>query len=145
MTSSYDRTFLGIDYGERRIGLAKSDPTGLIASALTTLEVTGDRDAVSKIGGVIEEYQPNGLVIGYPLSMSGEKSRKCEQVDRFVERLGRIFTGPIHKVDERLSSVEATRTIHAHGQKTGKDKKRIDRLAAVLILQRFLDSLPSGG
>ncbi|MFH1372724.1 MAG: Holliday junction resolvase RuvX [bacterium] len=145
MTSSYDRTYLGIDYGERRIGLAKSDPTGLIASALTTLEVTGDRDAVSKIGGVIEEYQPNGLVIGYPLSMSGEKSRKCEQVDRFVERLGRIFTGPIHKVDERLSSVEATRTIHAHGQKTGKDKKRIDRLAAVLILQRFLDSLPSGG
>ena len=142
---SYDRTFLGIDYGERRIGLAKSDPTGMIASALTTLEVTGDRDAVSKIGGVIEEYQPNGLVIGYPLSMSGEKSHKCEQVDRFVERLGSIFTGPIHKVDERLSSVEATRTIHAHGQKTGKDKKRIDRLAAVLILQRFLDSLPPGG
>ncbi len=145
MTASYDRTFLGIDYGTRRIGLAKSDPTGLIASVLTTLEVTGDRDALNQIGAVIEEYQPNGLVIGYPLSMSGEKNRQCEQVDRFIERLGRIFTGPIHKVDERLSSVEATRTLHAHGQKTGKDKKRIDRLAAVLILQRFLDSPLPGG
>ena len=100
---------------------------------------------MNQIGAVIEEYQPNGLVIGYPLSMSGEKNRQCEQVDRFIERLGRIFTGPIHKVDERLSSVEATRTLHAHGQKTGKDKKRIDRLAAVLILQRFLDSPLPGG
>lgn len=141
MTETHDRTFIGIDYGARRIGLAKSDPTGLIASVLTTIEVTSNRNAVDKISKIIEEYQPTGLVVGYPLSLSGEKSRKCLEVDRFIEQLGKIFTGPIHKIDERLSTVEAGHVIHAHGKKVGQDKKRLDRIAAVLILQRFLDGL----
>lgn len=140
-----DRTFIGIDYGTRRIGVAKSDPTGLIASALVTLEVVSDSDAINKISDIIEKYQPKGLVIGYPLSLSGEKSRKSLEVDRFVERLAQVYSSPIHKVDERLSSVEATRIIHAHGKKVGQDKKRVDRLAAVIILQRFLDELPREG
>ncbi len=135
-----DRTYIGVDYGNRRVGLAKSDPTGSIASALTTLEVSSDRDALDKISSIIDEYQPVGLVVGYPLLLSGEKGRKCLEVDRFIARLKRIFTGPIHKVDERLSSAEAKRVIHAHGKKTGQDKRRLDRLAAVLILQRFLDA-----
>jgi putative Holliday junction resolvase len=141
MAKTEDKTFISIDYGTRHIGLAKSDPTGLIASALTTIEVSSDRDAINKISAVIEEHQPVGLVIGYPFSMSGEKSRKCLEVDRFIKRLGNIFSGSIHKVDERLSSVEAERVVHAHGKKTGQDKKRLDRLAAALILQRFLDGL----
>jgi len=144
MAETEDRTFIGLDYGTRHIGLAKSDPTGLIASALTTIEVSSDRDAVDKISAVIEEYQPMGLVVGYPLLLSGEKGRKCLEVDRFIKRLGRIFSGPIHKVDERLSTVEAARVVHAHGKKVGQDKKRLDRLAAALILQRFLDGLPRG-
>jgi putative Holliday junction resolvase len=139
MAETEDKIFISIDYGTRHIGLAKSDPTGLIASALTTIEVSSDRDAMDKISAVIEEHQPAGLVIGYPLLLSGEKSRKCLEVDRFIKRLGRIFSGPIHKVDERLSTVEAGRVVHAHGKKVGQDKKRLDRIAAVLILQRFLD------
>ena len=83
-------------------------------------------------------------MVGYPLLLSGEKGPQCLEVDRFIKRLGRIFSGPIHKVDERLSSVEAARVVHAHGKKTGQDKKRLDRLAAALILQRFLDGLPRG-
>jgi putative Holliday junction resolvase len=144
MAETEDKTFIGIDHGTRRIGLAKSDPTGLIASALTTIEVSSDREAVDKISAVIKEYQPVGLVIGYPLLLSGKKSRKCLEVDQFIKRLGRVFSGPIHKVDERLSSVEAGRVVHAHGKKMGQDKKRLDRIAAVLILQRFIDSLPRG-
>ncbi len=142
MVEVNDSTFIGIDYGTRRIGVAKSDPTGLIASALTTLEVTSVSDALKKLSEIIGEYGPKALIVGYPLSMSGEKSRKSLEVDRFVERLAQVYSGPIHKVDERLSSVEATRIIHAHGKKVGQDKKRIDRLAAVIILQRFLDGLP---
>ncbi len=142
MIEPHDKTFIGIDYGTRHVGLAKSDPTGLIASALTTIEVSSDRDAVDKISTIIEEYQPAGLVVGYPLLLSGEKSPKCLEVDRFIERLERTFSGPIHRVDERLSTVEAERVVHAHGKKIGQDKKRLDRIAAVLILQRFLDSLP---
>jgi putative Holliday junction resolvase len=140
MNTSGQGIYIGIDFGTRRIGLARSDPTGTIASALTTLEVTSANDAAAKIEAVIEEQRPYGLVIGYPLSLSGESSAKCRQVDSLIEKLAAVFAGPIHKVDERLSSVEARRVIRSHGKKVGQDKKRVDRLAAVLILQQFLDS-----
>ena len=140
--TDYDRTFLAIDYGHRRIGLAKSDPTGLIASALSTLEVKSDSHALELLGPILEKYAPDGLVIGYPLFTSGDRSDMCVEVDRFVEKLAEIYAGPIHKVDERYSSSEAADVIHAHGKKVGQDKKRLDRLAAVIILQRFLDAHP---
>ena len=139
MNSVQDKTMLGIDYGERRIGLAKSDPTGLIASALVTLEVRSRKDALEQIQRQIREHRPAALVVGYPLLASGDKSDKCLQIDRFVEELKGIYEGPIHLVDERHSSQEAAAIIHAHGKKTGSDKRRVDRLAAVIILQRFLD------
>jgi len=119
--------------------MAKSDPTGLIASALTTLEIKSNSHALKLIGSLLEEHSPDGLVVGYPLLASGDPSDLCVEVDQFVEKLARIFPGPIHKVDERYSSVEAAEVIHAHGKKVGQDKKRLDRLAAVIILQRFLD------
>lgn len=142
MTVSYDRTFIGIDYGERRIGLAKSDPTGLIASALRTLEVSSEAEALTALANIIKEHEPNGLVVGYPLLASGDKSEKCRRIDRFVERLREVFSGPVHLSDEQYTSKEAADIIHAHGKRVGRDKRRIDRLAAVLILQRFLDELP---
>ncbi|MEE8577059.1 MAG: Holliday junction resolvase RuvX [candidate division Zixibacteria bacterium] len=136
-----DRTFLGIDYGARRVGLAKSDPTGLIASALTTLEVRSDKEAAEKIWQQIEKYCPNGLVVGYPLRADGSKSEKCLEIDKFVDLLKTNYDGPVHLEDERHSSEEAADIIHAHRQRVGKDKGRLDRLAAVIILQRFLDEL----
>ncbi|MEA3296910.1 MAG: Holliday junction resolvase RuvX [candidate division Zixibacteria bacterium] len=139
MDRSQNSTFIAIDYGRRRIGLAKSDPTGLIASALTTIEVRSQRDAIDKIAGIIDEYQPDSLVVGYPLLASGDKGEICSEIDRFIEKLADIYDGPIHKVEEEYSSVEAARIVHAHGKKTGRDKKRLDRLAAVIILRRFLD------
>ncbi len=139
MEKKYDRTYIAIDYGERRIGLAKSDPMGLIATALATLEVGSIKQALEKIAAIIDAYQPNGLVVGYPLLDSGDRSDKCAEVDRFIEKLKEFYDGPIHKVDESHSTTEAADIVHAHGQKVGKDKKRLDRLAAVVILQRFLD------
>jgi len=137
-----NRTFIAIDYGERRIGLAKSDPTGMIASALATLEVKSQKDALEQLRRFLEEYRPDAVVVGYPLLLSGDRSDKCEAVDKFIEELKNFYPGPIHKVDEHYSSVEAAKIIHAHGKKTGQDKKRIDRLAAVIILQRYLDENP---
>ena len=142
MLQSHNRTFIAIDYGSRRIGLAKSDPTGTIASALTTLEVKSPKDALAQLSTIIDEYTPDRLVIGYPVLRSGDKSKKCLEIDRFVEKIKDIYKGPIEKVDERHTSQEATAVIHAHGKKAGKDKKRIDRLAAVIILQRYLEDLP---
>ncbi len=134
-----NKTYLAIDYGERRIGLAKSDPTGLIASPLETLEVKSRKDAINKISQVIDEYNPDGIIIGYPLHASGDRSNKCEAIDRFVDELRDVYKGPITKEDEQYTSSEAAGIIHAHRKKIGQDKRRLDRLAAAIILQRFLD------
>ena len=139
MTETNDRTFLALDYGRRRIGLAKSDATGLIASALTTLEVKSHKQALEELAGIIGEHRPAGLVIGYPLLASGDKSDLCLEIDAFIGKLKGLYEGPIYKVDEYGSSEEAADIVHAHGKQVGRDKKRIDRLAAVVILQRFLD------
>lgn len=143
MTELTDRTVLAIDYGSRRIGLAKSDPTGLIASPVGTLEVKSKREALEKLLKVIGEIVPSAIVIGYPLLASGDKSDKCLEIDRFVELLSSRISVPIHRVDESHSSTEAHRIIHAHGKRVGHHKKRIDKLAAVIILQRYLDEAPS--
>jgi putative Holliday junction resolvase len=139
MCSEYNRTYLAIDYGKRRIGLAKSDPLGVIASALGTLEVRSRRDAVAQVRRMIDEYQPNALVIGYPVLSSGDRSPMCDEIDLFLADLTMFWHGPVHKVDEDYSSSEATDMLHAHGKRVGKDKGRVDRLAAVVILRRFLD------
>lgn len=139
MAQPPNRTYLSVDYGSRRIGLAKSDPTGLIASALKTIEVRSTKEALAKLQEVIESTSPAAIVFGYPLLESGEPGAKCREIDKFVEKLKKIFDGPIHLVDESYSSVEASAIIHAHGKQAGRDKKRIDRLAATIILQRFLE------
>ena len=100
MAEKSDKTILAIDYGEKRIGLAKSDPTGMISSALDTIEVKSFDDAVKKIRKEIEFYEPAEIVIGYPLLASGDKSAKCKQVDKFVEKIAEKYTKPIHKVVE---------------------------------------------
>lgn len=132
-------TYIGIDYGTRRIGVAISDPSGLVASAVTTLEVKSDRDALAKVAALLAEHAPDGVVFGYPLLASGDKSEKCKEIDRFIERLKPEYAGPVHLYDEYGTSEDAQKVIHAHGKKAGRKKGRIDRIAAVLILQRFLD------
>jgi putative Holliday junction resolvase len=122
--------------------VARSDPTGLIATAVTTLAVRSVKDALGQLARVIEEHKPAGIVVGYPVHASGDKTAKCEEIDRFIEKLASVFDGPIHTMDEQHSSVEAEEILHAHGQRVGKDKRRIDRLAAVIILQRYLDEHP---
>ncbi len=139
MTEPQDKTLIAVDYGRRRIGLAKSDATGLIASALTTLVIKSHKQAMEELARIIDEYRPAGLVIGYPLLASGDKSDLCVEIDAFIEKLKAVYEGPIYKEDEYGSSEEAADIVHAHGKRVGQDKKRIDRLAAVVILQRFLD------
>jgi putative Holliday junction resolvase len=134
-----DKTYLAIDYGLRRIGLAKSDPSGMIASALQTIEVKSEQETLKKLADVVADVNPSALIVGYPLNDDGSPNEACRRVDAFVERLSIIFEGPIYKVDEFGTSEEAAGIIHAHGKKIGKKKARVDRLAAVIILQRFLD------
>ncbi len=142
-----DMTFIGIDFGQRRIGLAKSDPTGLIASAYRTITYKSINKAVDEIVEDIEKFEAAGVVVGYPVALAdgGDKGERCRMVDDFIARLAKKYDGPIHMIDERYSSAEAEDMIHMHDKKIGKDKARVDRMAAAIILQRFLDERRENG
>ena len=141
MTTTYDKTFVALDFGKRRIGIAKSDPTGLIASPLMTLEYKSINKAAEQVADILKEYEANGLVIGYPIHNSGDKSEICVAVDKFVVKILKHHELPVFRQDERHTSQQAADIIHAHGKKIGQDKRRLDRIAAVLILERFLEMI----
>jgi putative Holliday junction resolvase len=131
--------YLGIDLGLRRVGIAISDPSGLIASPLDTLLVKGMGDTVRKVCQVVEEYQVEGIVLGLPLNLSGDASELSEQVEKFAERLRQACPVPVFLEDERLSSRQAEHVLHSYGKKVKGNKEKIDRISAAIILQTFLD------
>lgn len=133
---------LGIDFGERRVGLAISDPSATIAQPLPAItRRPGKRPPVDAIARIAEEQQATGIVIGLPLTPEGEESDWTRAVRAFGERLGERTGLPVHYVDERLSSVRAERAIRSLGlRKRERERKtRVDTAAAMLILQAFLD------
>ena len=131
---------LGIDYGERRIGLALSDPTGIIARPLRTLDQKEDSDWSSALLAIFREQEVGSIVVGYPLNMKGEKSPQTDKVDRFILLLRKITPLPVHTYDERLTTVAAKRELVRQGIKTGHDKGAVDQTAAALLLQDYLDA-----
>jgi putative Holliday junction resolvase len=132
--------FLGIDYGLARIGLAKSDISGLLASPYKTIEYKSINRAIEQVIVEIGELSAVGVVVGYPVALSGgNQGERCRMVDAFIDRLKKKYGGPIYRMDERDSSAEAEDIIHIHGKKIGKKKDRVDKIAAAIILQRFLD------
>lgn len=131
---------LGIDYGERRIGLALSDPTGIIARPLLTLDQKEDSDWNSTLLAICREQEVGSIVVGYPLNMKGEKSPQTDKVDQFILLLKKITPLPVHTYDERLTSVAARRELVRQGIKTRHDKGAVDQTAAALLLQDYLDA-----
>lgn len=131
---------LGIDFGQRRIGLAKSDQSGLIASAWKTITYKSIKKAIAEIVAGIKEEKIKAIVVGYPIAPDGGTSgERCLMIDEFVARLEEFVDLPIYTYDERESSSEAREIVQKHGKKSGRNKERIDRLAAAIILQRFID------
>jgi putative Holliday junction resolvase len=133
---------LGIDFGERRIGLALSDPTGTLASPLPTLKRrVGKRPPLSAIQALIEERAVEVLVLGLPLTPAGEDSEWTRTVREVGAALSKRTGLPVHFVDERFTSARAERAVRSLGLPKGKreQKERVDAAAAVLILQAWLD------
>ncbi|HEX2093218.1 MAG TPA: Holliday junction resolvase RuvX [Longimicrobiaceae bacterium] len=142
---------LALDYGERRIGLAISDPTRTIAAPLTTLtRRAGKRPPWAELRRLVQENEVGELVVGLPLDLAGGEGEWAAEVRAFGAELARRTGLPVHWVDERLSSVEAERVVRGMGLKRSQrqDKARIDSMAAALILRSFLESRetqPSAG
>lgn len=140
---------LGLDFGERRIGVALSDAERMIATGLLTIDRKKTPDALAALGDIIAKKKVTAIVIGYPLRTDGvEKAgAKTEAVDAFVEELKVRFDLPVHLEDEAFTSSMAAETLKSRKQprrpKTPKDwardKAEIDRVAACFILQDWLD------
>lgn len=137
-------TFLGFDYGKRHTGVAVGSRHTGLAEPLTLLEARGDEPDWQAIGRLIEEWQPEALIVGLPLNMDGSPNPITRLAQAFGEALKARYNLPVHMVDERLSSRIATDTLLEAGIPLKRHKKRIDKLAAQTILQSFLNE-PGGG
>jgi len=133
---------MGIDFGDSRIGVAVSDPMGWTAQGLETIERKGpmEQDA-ERIRQLAEQYGVGRIVIGLPKNMNGTIGPSAEKAIEFGELLARITGLEVVQWDERLTTVAANRLMHEVGMKTSKKKKAVDRIAAVFILQGYLDSM----
>ena len=125
--------------GSRRIGLAVSDPLGITAQGLETLQRRNKRHDFDCLERVIGEYEVKEIVVGLPLRMSGAEGAQAEKMQAFAEELRRRFRLPVHLWDERLTSAEANRLLRETDLSIAKRGKAVDRMAAVLILQSWMD------
>ena len=130
--------FLGIDYGSKRVGLAISDRSNIIAKPYKTLINKSENDLLNQIEIVIRDNDIKLIVIGLPLNMSGNDTSQTKSVRRFKDGLHKLGL-PIVFEDERLSSVSAKNSLIFQNIKTGHNKSQIDKTAAALLLQQFLD------
>ncbi len=134
---------LAVDHGSRRIGLAVTDELGVTAQGLPTLHRTTKRNDFDHLRRTLKQYNVVEIVVGLPLRMSGEQGTQSEKVEAFAEELRARFKLPVHLFDERLTSVEANRLLDETDISDRRRKEVVDRLAAVLILQAFLESRAS--
>jgi len=133
---------LSLDIGKRRVGVAGCDGTGLIATGLATYKRHRNsfEADIAFLQAIVQERQVEKLVVGLPYVMNGELGPQAHQTQRYAERLGQALKLPVIYVDERLSSVEAEALLRAEGVPLSENKGLIDRKAAAIILQRWLDA-----
>ena len=131
-------TKLGIDYGERRIGLAITDALEMIASPLETLQ--NDKAFLQKLKEIIDDRNVDTVVVGMPLSMDGTRGPAAEKTERFVESLKAELEIEVATFDERLTTAQAQRWMISHDISRKKRAKRVDEMAAQMILQTYMDA-----
>ncbi|SUZ53760.1 uncharacterized protein METZ01_LOCUS6614 [marine metagenome] len=129
---------LGIDFGTKRVGLALSDRSNIIASPYRTLNYVSEKDLITQLETVVSENDIEILVLGLPINMKGEDTVQTKKVRNFKEILSTLQI-PIVFEDERLSSVSAINSLILQNVKTGHNKPEIDKTAAAIILQQYLD------
>ena len=129
---------LGIDFGTKRVGLALSDRSNIIASPYRTLNYVSEKDLITQLETIISKNDIEILVLGLPINMKGEDTAQTMKVRNFKEMLSTLRI-PIVYEDERLSSVSAINSLMLQNVKTGHNKPEIDKTAAAIILQQYLD------
>ena len=133
---------LGIDVGQARVGVARSDPRGTMAVPVATLaRVT----ALLEIAELAVEYEPLEIVVGLPINLQGERTPSTDDAEAFAREIEALGVAPVRMVDERLSTVSATSALQSAGRSTRSHRSVVDQVAAVILLQHTLDSERSQG
>jgi len=130
---------LGLDIGDKRIGVALSDPQGILASPLTIIDRRDERLDLEAITNIVNQHQVQQIIVGLPRSMNGSIGKQAEKVQAFTQRLCQHTEVPVEFRDERLSTVSAKRLMQSVSKKKIRNKVRDDAIAAALILQGYLD------
>lgn len=130
---------LGLDIGSKRIGVAGCDGLGLLATELTTINRASFQEDVNAVRTIALERQVNMLVVGIPYTMKGEIGTQGKQVMKYARRLSNALQLPMEFVDERLTSVEAEEQLKLSKKYSSRDKGMVDKRAAAIILQQWLD------
>ncbi|MGH7452156.1 MAG: Holliday junction resolvase RuvX [bacterium] len=141
-SSALPGRILAIDFGLKRVGLAVSDPMRIIASALDTVTYKSRRELLRRLVEVVQKNEITQVVMGLPRHMDGREGEMAKMVRQLIDELAKLVAVPVVAWDERLSSVQAERALREMGVRA-RDTKRgeVDRLAAVFILQSYLDSM----
>jgi putative Holliday junction resolvase len=134
---------LALDLGKKRIGLALSDPMGITAQGLPTLQRTRIREDLDTLAKLVEEWDVRLLLMGHPLHMSGKEGRQAEYTREFAERLQQRTGIELLYWDERLTTVAAQRVLRESGISIAKRALAVDKLSAQILLGSYLDSLPN--
>lgn len=126
---------LAIDYGDKRVGIAVTDPLNMFASGLPTIERSEKVGLIDQLISACERYPLKTILIGLPLHMDGSESEKSQQVRTFADEISHCFDGPVRLVDERLSSFEAEERLKAQGIQPSRNKGLVDQMAAKILLE----------
>lgn len=135
---------LGLDVGARRIGVAVSDPLGITAQGLATLHRKNKKHDLARLHRVIREYMVQEIVVGLPLRLSGVEGAQAEKIHAFADDLRKHFKLPVHLWDERLTSAESNRLLRETDLSIEKRGQAVDRMAAMLILQGWMERRTKG-
>ena len=136
---------LGLDIGDKRIGVALSDPQGVLASPFTIVNYEDDRTAIEAIINIISQKQVKQIIVGLPRSMDGSLGKQVDKVNAFAQKLRNYTEIPLDFRDERLTTVLAKRLMRVANTKKTKIKAQDDAIAAALILQGYLDEAHEAG
>lgn len=131
---------MGLDVGSKTIGVAVSDPLGITAQGLDTIRRRNKRQDFEELARLLDQYQVREIVVGYPLRLSGSEGAQSEKIRQFADELRKRFKLQVHLWDERLTSSQANRILREADLSIRKRSQAVDRMAAVLILQSWMDS-----
>lgn len=131
---------LALDFGKKRIGLAISDPMGVVVRGLETFERTRVRDDIQSLAEIARREQADLLLFGDPLHLDGSRGKASGNVREFAEKLKRVSGIPVAFFDERLTTVEAEEALRQRGVPFEQRRRRIDQMAAIILLQSYLEA-----